>query len=749
MKSAKIGVVRANDCVLWTLLLMVAASQIGYCATRLTAHAEIARQRANSVDYGDYYATPWGERRLHRLPGSIAVQIEDGADTGAALENLTASSGLLRKYTAEMKRYGRIVVLKAPPVEASRMLMVAPAATETLPTAHQVPDLRLASPVFVEPESGFWMIPTGDIIVQLEEGVRPESVFGNREVRRSPARKRKYKYTLERATFYDIFAEVNLLAETTGVEWAEPGFLAQSLMHNLNDDYYDQLWHLHNRGQGGGNTEADVDAPGAWTHTTGSPDVVIAILDSGVQTNHPDLQQNIFVNTIESNGIAGRDDDNNGYVDDIRGWDFYTNYTVFSNGNNDPNPKVIYDFHGTNVAGVAAAHGNNNVGVAGIAYTSQLLPIRVSEQTDWNGGGAYYTEGVADAILYAAGINESGDRLWDGADILNISQTFPNTTEISIALELAATRGRNGKGCAIFCPTGNASDGWRPAGLTDIPAGTYTFRWEFERGFLGSSQGGTLWLDSVTFPDGAVEDFETAQIFRDLPDGWSTSNTHVWTMVQNGSGGNYAMTGRDGQRSRSVRPGSIGPGQSTYLQIRKSVSAGDLEFWYWPAMGSEELRLVIDGHLQDTWSATTWTQDAVTSIGYPASHPDTIAVGASTNFDYRADYSRYGTGIDFVAPGGGHFNQIVTTDRTGYDGRDHGEYEDQGAYRTDARGTSLASPLAAGVAALMLSKNPELTAVQIRDIMRETCDKLDSASVPYVDGRNQYYGYGRVNAGRA
>ncbi len=227
-------------------------------------------------------------------------------------------------------------------------------------------------------------------------------------------------------------------------------------------------------------------------------------------------------------------------------------------------------------------------------------------------------------------------------------------------------------------------------------------------------------------------------------------------MVQNGSGDNHAMTGRNGQRSWAVRPGSVNPGQSTYLQVeKKNLPAGDIEFWYWPNT-SDELLLTIVGDRIEPYETTLdtmyLTQNDIDSIVFPASHPNTIAVGASTNFDYRADYSRYGTGIDFVAPGGGNFMKLVTTDRTGYDGRDHGKYEDKGAYRTDGQGTSLASPLAAGVAALMLSKNPDLTATEIRSIMRETCKKVDSASVPYDNngrGWNQYYGYGRINADSA
>ena len=99
-----------------------------------------------------------------------------------------------------------------------------------------------------------------------------------------------------------------------------------------------------------------INAFDAWDIETGSSDVTIAIVDSGVDWDHPDLVDAIKINQAELNGIAGVDDDNNGYVDDIRGWNFY-------NDNNDPDELGFS--HGTHVAGLAGATANNNYGVAG------------------------------------------------------------------------------------------------------------------------------------------------------------------------------------------------------------------------------------------------------------------------------------------------------------------------------------------------------------------------------------------------
>lgn len=142
------------------------------------------------------------------------------------------------------------------------------------------------------------------------------------------------------------------------------------------------------------------------------------------------------------------------------------------------------------------------------------------------------------------------------------------------------------------------------------------------------------------------------------------------------------------------------------------------------------------------------------SIGYPASITETIAVGASTNKDVRSGYSNYGTGIDLVAPSSGGTRRIETTDvqgKYGYNTKTGaaGDYC-KAADNSGFGGTSSATPLSAGVAALMLSINPALTTEQVRRIMRETAEKIDSTNANYdTKGWSKYYGYGRIDAAKA
>lgn len=111
-------------------------------------------------------------------------------------------------------------------------------------------------------------------------------------------------------------------SRTNGILYAEPDYKINLLSTFPNDPNFNQLWAMHNIGQTGGTRDADIDAPEAWGIHTGSQDIIVAVLDSGVDYNHPDLSDNMWVNESELNGIAGIGDDDNGYVDDVYGWDF-------------------------------------------------------------------------------------------------------------------------------------------------------------------------------------------------------------------------------------------------------------------------------------------------------------------------------------------------------------------------------------------------------------------------------------------
>ncbi len=147
--------------------------------------------------------------------------------------------------------------------------------------------------------------------------------------------------------------------------YAEPNYV----IHQLgvpNDPRFSEQWGVNNTGQTGGLAGADVDLPEAWNITTGSSSVIVAVLDTGVDYNHPDLAPNIWQNPGEIPG-NGVDDDGNGYVDDVRGWDF---------GDNDADPMDFVS-HGTFIAGIVGAAGNDGVGVSGVNWNVSVMPLKL------------------------------------------------------------------------------------------------------------------------------------------------------------------------------------------------------------------------------------------------------------------------------------------------------------------------------------------------------------------------------------
>jgi subtilisin family serine protease len=171
---------------------------------------------------------------------------------------------------------------------------------------------------------------------------------------------------------------VSQYQQSPAVEYAEPNYLYQVAMIP-NDTKFTSLWGLHNTGQTVNGTVGtigvDIDAPQAWDLTTGNPNVIIGVVDTGIAYDHPDLAQNMWINSgeIPNDGI---DNDANGFIDDVNGYDFV-------NGDSDPmdapfspggNPG-----HGTHVAGTIAAAGDNGLGITGVMHTAKLMALKAGD----------------------------------------------------------------------------------------------------------------------------------------------------------------------------------------------------------------------------------------------------------------------------------------------------------------------------------------------------------------------------------
>jgi len=193
----------------------------------------------------------------------------------------------------------------------------------------------------------------------------------------------------------NIQTAIKKYSNRSDVEFAEPNYILESQIIPAEDPYFSKQWYMDK-----------VNVKGGWERSSGSKEVVIAVLDTGVDVDHPDLADNIWVNMgeIPDDGI---DNDRNIYVDDVNGWDFVA-------GDNNPRPDFKEWYftkegidHGTIIAGVISAVGNNARGIVGVAFESKIMPVRVLDSA-----------GSGDVLTVIEGIDYAVEK---GADVINLS----------------------------------------------------------------------------------------------------------------------------------------------------------------------------------------------------------------------------------------------------------------------------------------------------------------------------------------
>jgi len=497
-----------------------------------------------------------------------------------------------------------------------------------------------------------------------------------------------------------------LYQQDPNVEYAEPNYIVRAAAIPDDPNFVNgNLWGLHNTGQSGGTPDADIDAPEAWDIMTGDVSVIIAVIDSGVAYNHPDLSANIWTNTGEDFPACndGLDNDGNGYTDDCYGWDFLS-------GDNDP---ADYYGHGTHVAGTIAAEGDNALGTTGVMWQSRIMPLRFLGIT-----GSGSTADAIEAVLYASAngahvINNS----WGGG---GYSQALKDATDNSSAVVVCAAGNYSNNSDSIpFYPASYISANIIAVAATDRNDALASFSNYGASSVDLAAPGQTIYSSLATPSFGApvtvydTEDFEGAS--GDLPLlGWDRGGSNSSWAITAGTGasGNSLedSPATDYANNTSSWAGYMTPivsvkenrytlsfqwkgeleNNSDYLDINYSLNSAN---WY--------------GADYRTGSQAGFVADSTEALTFYAEQYNNFYFGFGLSADSAVTYN--GVYIDDVEL----TREPVTGAINSYD------------YRS---GTSMAAPHVSGVAGLIKALEPSCTSADIKNLILNSVDTPASLS---------------------
>jgi thermitase len=294
---------------------------------------------------------------------------------------------------------------------------------------------------------------------------------------------------------------INRLQDVSSVEYAEPNYIVQKLgtrNGTPNDGRFKELWGINNTGQKDFNQmgmpaqqgvpEVDVDVRKLWQQgKTGSRSVVVAVIDTGIDWEHEDLKDNLYTNPGEAGALAnnGVDDDQNGFVDDVHGWNFTVdkqNRPVNNRNSSDD------EGHGTHVAGTIGASGDNGIGVTGVNWQVSLLPLKF---LDSDGSGT--SMGAIDAINYATKMKvQVMNNSWGGGAYSRaLEDAIKNAQAAGILFVAASGNNENDNDVKPTYPANYAVDNVLSVGAIDNRANASV--WKTSTGIVagGSSYGAT------------------------------------------------------------------------------------------------------------------------------------------------------------------------------------------------------------------------------------------------------------------
>ncbi|MDJ0781894.1 MAG: S8 family serine peptidase [Desulfosarcinaceae bacterium] len=515
------------------------------------------------------------------------------------------------------------------------------------------------------------------------------------------------------------------------VVYAEPNYLLKPAAVP-NDSHYNLLWHLSNTGQTvsgrDGTAGADIDAESAWNITTGSKDVVIAVIDSGVAIDHPDLKNNIWTNADE---IAddGIDNDNNGYIDDVHGWDFINGRY----GDNDPtdvSTGTLSAGHGTHVAGTIAAQGDNGLGVTGVMWKAQIMPLLLFDlyQDDAPYAGAIQVVKVGQAILYA---------VENGANIINLSLTVGSGADSQFVYD--AIKNADMSNILVVVAAGNEANNndVNPAypSSFDLPNIISVAATDENDKLSSFSNYGLQSVDVAApggdHPNGIADNLYSTTppkrevlFSEDFESGggqWGGNSIHeAWTLDPDPFLSTWAQDST----------GNYANDEDSYIQTRNGIDTSNCRGLH--------LQFDIEFQLEDNFDFL-YVEGSQDNINYVELFKFT-GIGSekrniwTNQLTYDEVYLRFrlktdesntddGVSIDNIKLTGIPWN---------YTGN---EYD----FKV---GTSMAAPVVSGIAGLLWSYDPSLTHYEVKEAIEKSVDKLEALNGKVATG-------GRVNAYKA
>lgn len=526
----------------------------------------------------------------------------------------------------------------------------------------------------------------------------------------------------------DTEASIRRLTLLPEIEYAEPNYV-YTPQATPNDPDFGLLWHLHNTGQwvngSAGTPGADISAVEAWDTETGVPGMIIAIIDSGVAYEHPDLAQNAWRNRkeIPDNGL---DDDGNGYPDDVHGWDFVND----DNNPSDYSVDLYGNGHGTHVAGIIAAAGNNGIGTTGVMWRAQIMPLQVFDLFQVTAFEGIQINLILAAMEYAVA---------NGARIINCS--FGGYGESAALFDIFQFADQSG--VLVVAPAGNESSDndilpVYPASydLANIISVAAT---DEDGGLAAYSNFGMFAVDvaapggnffsniySTTPPDRDTLFFEDFEAGEDV---WETGyRFEAWSIAFSDDFGSNVVQDSIADYHEN---------EEAYIQTRFPIGAGNyrglhIQFRTRYLLETDRDFLYVEGS----------TDGENFSVDFPVT-------GSLTGFSGGIQLLNSWGSDEEIGPEFYLRFRLAADDAVNFDGAYLDDIQltgiqwaftgDEYGYKS---GTSMAVPVVSGVAGLVWSHRPELTHLEVKQII------LDSAT-PHGSLESKVASGGRVNAANA